>query len=120
FSAEHGREVNGFREDAWAWIRRHDWPGNVRELIGCVRRAVVMADSPWITARDLGLEAARSLPTVTRAAPAAIAMPNRQTIDEVGLRAALAANGGHVSNAARSLGISRTTIYRLMNRFGIN
>jgi DNA-binding NtrC family response regulator len=120
FSSEHGREISGFSEDAWGWIRRHDWPGNVRELIGCIRRAVVMADAPCITGRDLGLEAARPLPTVTRAVPASIAMPNRHTIDEAGLRAALATYGGHVSNAARGLGISRTTIYRLMNRFGIS
>ena len=119
-SREHGCEVSGFSDDAWTWIRAHDWPGNVRELIGCIRRGVVMADTPWITARDLGLETSRRMPTVIRAAPAAIAVPYRQTIDETRLRAALAAQDGNISNTARALGISRTTIYRLMHRFGIN
>ncbi len=119
-SREHGCEVNGFSDDAWTWIHAHDWPGNVRELIGCIRRGVVMADTPWITARDLGLETSRRMPTVIRAAPAAIAVPYRQTIDETRLRAALATQDGNISNTARALGISRTTIYRLMHRFGIN
>src|SRR6185312_10690275 len=60
FAKEHGRAVAGFGEEAWHLIRTHRWPGNVRELIGCIRRAVVMADGAWISAPDLGIEAARS------------------------------------------------------------
>jgi len=48
-------KIRGFSEDAIAALRQYDWPGNIRELFNCVRRTVVMADSPIITASDLGL-----------------------------------------------------------------
>lgn len=48
-------KIRGFSEDALVALRQYDWPGNVRELFNCIRRTLVMAESPLITAADLGL-----------------------------------------------------------------
>jgi DNA-binding NtrC family response regulator len=51
-------KIRGFSDDALAALRQYEWPGNVRELFNCVRRAIVMAENPAITAADLGLRVA--------------------------------------------------------------
>jgi DNA-binding NtrC family response regulator len=114
FADDHGRVVAGFSDDAWRHIREHNWPGNVRELISSLRRAVVMADTPWITADDLGINDARATP---RNHPAAAPQAPRAPVDEQRLRTSLARNGGNVTAAARELGLSRMTVYRLMRRY---
>jgi DNA-binding NtrC family response regulator len=117
FAEEQGRVVAGFTDDAWARIRSHDWPGNVRELIGCIRRAVVMAEKSWIGAQDLGVEENAG----PRGAGRHDVEPLRRgSIDEATLRDALDRANGNVTNAARALDISRMTVYRLMRRFGID
>lgn len=115
FAEEQGRVAAGFTDDAWAKIRGHSWPGNVRELIGCIRRAVVMAEKPWITAHDLGLEE-NACP---RSGGYAIEPARRGSIDERTLRVALERANGNVTNAARALNVSRMTIYRLLRRYGL-
>ncbi len=97
---------------AVAAIRRHDWPGNVRELENRVKRAIIMADGPAVTAADLDLAevAEAPLPTLREA---------RQTADRQAILAALSAAGGNVSGAARILGISRPTLYDLMRELDI-
>jgi DNA-binding NtrC family response regulator len=55
YKKEAQRKIRGFSDDALAALQHYDWPGNVRELFNCVRRAVVMAENPVITAADLDL-----------------------------------------------------------------
>jgi DNA-binding NtrC family response regulator len=55
YKKEAQQKIRGFSADALEALRHYDWPGNVRELFNCVRRAVVMAESPVISAADLGL-----------------------------------------------------------------
>jgi DNA-binding NtrC family response regulator len=119
FADDLGRVIAGLGDDAWRLIRSHCWPGNVRELISCLRRAVVMAETPWITAEDLGVEAGLGRLDAD-APPAAAPALHRRTIDEATLRQALDANGGKVTEAARSLAVSRMTVYRLMRRLGMH
>jgi DNA-binding NtrC family response regulator len=116
FANDHGRAIAGFSEEAWRRIREHAWPGNVRELISSVRRAIVMADTTWISARDLGLDDLRPMP---RTAQAAAPAPARPAIDAQRLRAILERNSGNVTAAARELNLSRMTVYRLMRRHGM-
>jgi DNA-binding NtrC family response regulator len=116
FAEEQGRVVAGFTDDAWEKIRGHDWPGNVRELIGCIRRAVVMAEKPWITTHDLGLDENLRHRVAGGRLPEA---PRRTMIDETALREALRKANGNVTSAARALDVSRMTIYRLMRRHGV-
>ena len=56
FCAQEKRASLNFSQDALAAIESHPWPGNVREMENCIKRAVIMADGPMITAEDLGLQ----------------------------------------------------------------
>jgi DNA-binding NtrC family response regulator len=107
FAAEHRSCARDFDQEAWRSIRTHDWPGNVRELIACIRRGVVMAEGPLITASDLCLRQ-KDTPAV-RQQQAGSATP-----DEI--RTVLRALGGNVTATAQSLGISRMTVYRALRR----
>lgn len=110
-AGEGGSRVRGFTRDALRALHDHAWPGNVRELVNRVRQAVVMAEGPRITARDLRLqEAGPALQTLGEA---------RQEGERTAIERALLRNGGRLQAAARDLGISRVTLYRLMNRHGL-
>jgi two-component system, NtrC family, response regulator len=101
--------------DALDAIENHRWPGNVRELENVVKRAVIMADGPVIQARDLGLAARDE-------ASAGEALNLREARDGAERREvarALARANGNLSKAADLLGISRPTLYDLLNRFGL-
>lgn len=95
------------------------WPGNVRELLGEARRAAREATPSGtrsLRAEHLDAEAGLPLegPTEAAAASPAPAAPDRATLE-----ATLAAHGGNVSAAARALGLHRTQVYRLMQRWGL-
>ncbi|GLU30969.1 sigma-54 dependent transcriptional regulator [Trinickia caryophylli] len=106
------RKIRGFSSDAIAAMFNYPWPGNVRELINCVRRAVVMAEGRFITAADLGLPDAghqrgRTLAEV------------RCEAERAAVRDALARHAYSLSSAAAELGVSRATLYRLLNSVGL-
>lgn len=113
FCAQEKRSSLNFSQEALAAIENHSWPGNVREMENCIKRAVIMADGPFIGADDLGLQD-----------PSGSVEPInlRQIRDKAecdALMKALARVDGNVVKAAELLGVSRPTIYDLMNRHGI-
>lgn len=113
FARDNGRGSMALTDDAVAAIEAHEWPGNVRELENCLKRAVIMADGNRITADDLGLTAVED--DMER-------LNLRQVRDEAERRAVvrvLARTNGNIAKAAEVLGISRPSLYDLMNRFGL-
>lgn len=113
FVRENRSRVKGFSQQALRIMNRHPWPGNVRELINRVQRAVVMCETPLITPADLDLErrlASRALLTLDEA---------RQIAEAEAVRNSLMSNGNNISEAARQLGVSRVTLYRLMEKLKI-
>ncbi len=114
FNREFGRNIRGFTEAATAALSSHAWPGNVRELENRMKRAVVMAERRMIDAADLELATAphtETLPLDLRAA--------RLRAEREVLQLALARANGTLSVAAKLLGISRPTLYGLMEVHGI-
>ena len=114
FNREFGRNIRGFTEAATGALSNHAWPGNVRELENRMKRAVVMAEQRTIDAADLELASAShatSLPLDLRAA--------RMRAEREVLQLALARANGTLSVAAKLLGISRPTLYGLMEVHGI-
>jgi two-component system NtrC family response regulator len=97
---------------ATAAISLHSWPGNIRELENRMKRAVIMADGPAVTAEDLDLADVAEARLVTLREARAIS-------DTRTINAALLAAGGSISTAAKSLGISRPTLYDLMRDLNI-
>jgi DNA-binding NtrC family response regulator len=101
--------------DALAAIERYDWPGNVRELANVLERAQILAESHTITLDDLP-----DAITAKRTTEEAAASPYDLTAMEARLvREALAHAKDNRLAAARLLGISARTLYRMMERYGI-
>ncbi len=113
FAEKNSSKVKGFSKQAIKLMKHHAWPGNVRELINRVQRAVIMAESRLITPQDLGLDkdhnsrAGGSLHDVRHHA-------EKQVIIDT-----LSSANNNVSEASRILGISRVTLYRLMNKYDL-
>jgi len=106
--------------DAEAALLAHPWPGNVRELENAMERAVVLARGDEITPEDLLLEQLHAAPTADAGAgDAATLQDYLDGAAAMRIRAALSAAGGNRVEAARALGIERTTLYRMMKRLGI-
>lgn len=113
FSAKEGRPSLNFSEDALLAIEGHHWPGNIREMENCIKRAVIMTDGPQIAAEDLGLMA-------TAAIDAPINLKKiRDDAEYAAVVKMLARVDGNIARAAELLGVSRPTLYDLMNRHGI-
>jgi DNA-binding NtrC family response regulator len=97
--------------------REHPWPGNVRELRNRIERAVALASSRWIMPGDLFPEHGdRAVASSTPIAPLGAA---RDEAEKRHIQRALAITGGAVLPAAKALGISRTTLWEKMKRYGL-
>jgi two-component system NtrC family response regulator len=113
YGVEHGKPRIAFAPEALRALRLHSWTGNVRELQNRVQRAVIMADGGRVTADDLELSAA-----LESTAPQTLKEAREQLEREMG-RDTLRRNGGKITAAAVELGVSRPTLYELMDRLGI-
>lgn len=111
-ATRYRKTVTGFDTEASASLLRYLWPGNVRELDHAVERAVLLAAGGQVSAADIGL-----------AGPAANGNDfERMTLDdaeELLIRRALARAAGNVNEAAKALGVSRSALYRRLEKFGI-
>lgn len=114
FINEKSANLKGFSREALAVMRGYRWPGNVRELINRVRRAMVMSENRLIQPADLGIER-RTLPRHAMTLDQA-----RDNTEYRVLRAALGRNKFRINAVAEELGVSRVTIYRLMEKHGIS
>jgi two-component system NtrC family response regulator len=118
-SAALGRRNRGFDQGAVAAIAAHSWPGNVRELQNRVRRAALMADGPLVTAEDLELAAPAPAPRPAPTAAEFDLRAARMRAERETIERALAHAQGSVAAAAKLLGVSRPTLYGLLETHGL-
>ena len=111
---EHGRALRGFAPDALKAIQAYPWPGNIRELENRINGAVIMSEGKYIGADDLGLPADSPELEWLNLRSA------RQRAESDAIRQALAVASGNLSKAAELLGITRPTLYDLLDKNGIN
>jgi len=113
FARQQGRPLRGLSDDALIAVNTYAWPGNVRELENRVKGAVIMAEGKQVSAADLGLadHAHGESPLNLRAV--------RQLAETRAIREALVHTSGNVSRAAELLGITRPTLYDLLNKYAI-
>ena len=114
FAAEVNKPSLTFDAEAVKAMNRHAWPGNVRELENCVRRAAIMAEGKRVTAKDLELNPGDPDSGITTLKDA------REAVERQMVQQALKKHGGKIAPAAAELGMSRPTLYELMDKLGIN
>ncbi len=113
FAREQRKPHRGFTRDATDAIEAYDWPGNVREMENVVRRAVIMADGPLLTARDLGLD------HLTEEAPSPRLREVRNSAEREAILRAMARSNQNIAQAADLLGVTRPTVYSLLDKLGL-
>ena len=109
----YARPTRGLSPDAIRAIQAHRWPGNVRELENRIKGAVIMADSTLVTASDLGLQDPGEDTQYLNLRMA------RQRAETQAVRQALAVARGNLSRAAELLGVTRPTLYDLLEKHHI-
>ncbi len=112
YARENNDGPKGFSREALSALENYSWPGNVRELENKIRRGVVMAEGTKITPKDLELEDGEQKPTIGL-------KEAREALDRQMVLGALARNQDNMTRAAEELGISRPTLYELMEKLGI-
>lgn len=113
FAGMHNRSLRGFSKAAMNAMLSHSWPGNVRELVNRVQRATVMAEGRFIQPEDLGL------PRASDEAPLLSLEAARAAAERAMIRRALSQSRNQISRAATLLGVSRVTLYRLIEKYNI-
>jgi DNA-binding NtrC family response regulator len=116
-AARYGKRVSGFDADAMKALLSYTWPGNVRELAHSVERATLLADADIVRLHDLALGASSASP----AAPTVPRMEDMslEDVERVLITKALSRFQGNVSLAAQALGLSRSALYRRLQRHGL-
>ncbi|RLA14435.1 MAG: sigma-54-dependent Fis family transcriptional regulator [Gammaproteobacteria bacterium] len=108
--------IKGFTKEAINSLKAHLWPGNIRELINRVRKAVVLCETSLISPHDLGLG-------LVPAEPKYVVQGNlveaRNHVEKATVVGALASNDQNITHAAKQLGVSRMTLYRMLEKHKI-
>lgn len=115
YAAKYRRSVADLDDEAKTLLMEHRWSGNIRELQNCIEKAVIMSDGELLTAADLQL-------TPEKEAPGAESHEGGETLEmaeEKAIRAAMAKFGGNLSMVAKSLQISRPTLYTKLKKYDI-
>jgi two-component system NtrC family response regulator len=115
YAAEYKRNVKSFSNDAMSSLKQHKWPGNIRELQNKVKSSVILSIGNQVTAFDLGLldkenteyELSLNLRSV------------REQAETIAIQKAYALTEGNMSKTAELLGITRPTLYSLIEKYGV-
>jgi DNA-binding NtrC family response regulator len=106
------KKVTGFDQGALRALTEHGWPGNVRELDHAIERAVLMSQGETIRPADLGLRTAAE-------AQGKLEEMSLEEVEAFLIKKALSRYDGNVSRAADALGLSRSALYRRLQRYGL-
>jgi two-component system NtrC family response regulator len=114
YSAENNRKITGFTTEAIQAVEAHKWTGNIRELENRIKRALIMAEGKKLTPGDLELASPSDKYQGLKLKKL------RETIEKEFIERAVARNEGNLTRAASELGVSRPTLYDLMDKYGIS
>ena len=113
YSEKYRRDVTGLTPEAEELLKTQYWSGNIRELQNCVEKAVIMSDGTLLTVKDFELHPSR-VPV-----PEVVAEDTLAETEEKAIRAAMARYAGNLSMVAKSLNISRPTLYSKLKKYNI-
>ncbi len=114
FAEKYRRNVCGISADAAELLKGHSWSGNIRELSNCIEKAVILSENESLSAADLEIVPARKAESIEVSSTDTL-----EETEEKAIRAAMARFGGNLSMVAKSLEISRPTLYSKLKKYGI-
>ncbi len=117
YARDYGRAVTGFTPEARILMRGYGWPGNVRELQHTVERAVILTDGTVIDSADLQFSA--STPPKSSGPGLGAASLDLEEIERAAVRSALSKHAGNITHAAQELGLTRKSLYRRIEKYGL-
>ena len=112
YALRYRKELREFDPVAMQMLVDHPWPGNVRELDHTVERAVLLAQGTTVTASDLGLRPVREISL-------RLEEMGLEEVERVLIQKALARYAGNVSQASKALGLSRSALYRRLQKYNL-
>jgi DNA-binding NtrC family response regulator len=117
YAGDAGKRITTVAPEALNRLTGHDWPGNVRELENVIHRSLLVASGPELGIEDLPAE----LQSGPASAPSAVSLgvSKLAELEKNAILAALEQFGGNLSDAARQLGIGRSTLYRKLEQYGL-
>ena len=114
FAEKYRRNVCGISADAAELLKGQSWSGNIRELSNCIEKAVILSENESLSAADLEIVPARKAESIEVSSTDTL-----EETEEKAIRAAMARFGGNLSMVAKSLEISRPTLYSKLKKYGI-
>jgi DNA-binding NtrC family response regulator len=116
YARKYNRHIDAISNQAMKALMDYSWPGNVRELRYCIERAIILADDNELDTKDFTSLAETSQPPGNGASAGGQTLDDmeRATIEQV-----LKNHRGNVSHAAKELGLTRTSLYRRIEKFGL-
>lgn len=120
FSRKYNRNVSGISRAALDKLHMYHWPGNVRELEHMVERAIIMTDDPVLQAEDFFFATGHALsPDAAAGSTMLFDSFNLEEVEKTVIRKAIERHGGNISRAATELGLTRASLYRRMEKYGL-
>ena len=115
FAEKYRRKVSGISEEALKLLKSHSWSGNIRELRNCMEKAVILSEGDILTPKEIELK-------TIQIEPESREIGSEDSLEETekkAIIAAIARFGGNLSMVAKSLGISRPTLYAKLKKYNI-
>ena len=114
FADKYRRNVTGLTQEAIKLLKGHSWSGNIRELSNCIEKAVILSENEFLGPADIEIQQGRASESVQVSGTETL-----EETEEKAIRAAMTRFGGNLSMVAKSLEISRPTLYAKLKKYGI-
>ena len=114
FADKYRRNVTGLTQDAIKLLKGHSWSGNIRELSNCIEKAVILSENEFLGPAEIEIQQGRASESVQVSGTETL-----EETEEKAIRAAMTRFGGNLSMVAKSLEISRPTLYAKLKKYGI-
>jgi two-component system, NtrC family, response regulator HydG len=115
YSNKYRKSFKGFSASAMQLLQRYNWPGNIRELQHAIERAIIMADGDELDSRDFFFLSAKPM-NEKITTPATF---NLDEVEKTTIQRVIDKNGGNISKAAKELGLTRASLYRRLEKYGL-
>jgi two-component system response regulator HydG len=115
YAQKYRKNFLGIRPQAMELLQRYNWPGNIRELQHAIERAIIMADGDELDSRDFFFLSAKPASEKVQQSSTL----NLDDMERTTIQRAIDKNGGNISKAAKELGLTRASLYRRLEKYGL-